>query len=199
MTKENGGEHYTKEMYKEAQRKIEEEEKMQREEEKKRKLDEEERIREDERMRLWNKVKETVTLGASVAGAGVGGAALAATGGASLRTALISGAVTAGGLFLASAGLTVSEVLIIGAVTAGEVDGRTINVTDTVGLSDTVMRGVQSKIEQIFDCTRHGVDVFLLVIKLGVKFTEEVVAAVNSALYSQRSVTRSNRRLSGRM
>ncbi|XDV16176.1 hypothetical protein PO909_016003, partial [Leuciscus waleckii] len=40
-----------------------------------------------------------------------------------------------------------------------EVDGRTINVTDTVGLSDTVMRGVQSKIEQIFDCTRHGVDV----------------------------------------
>ncbi|XP_016113737.1 GTPase IMAP family member 8-like [Sinocyclocheilus grahami] len=54
------------------------------------------------------------------------------------------------------------------------VNEPTINVIDTVGLPDTkkVFTDVQPKIEQIFACT-HGVDVFLLVISLDVKFTEE--------------------------
>ncbi|XP_016398308.1 GTPase IMAP family member 4-like [Sinocyclocheilus rhinocerous] len=54
------------------------------------------------------------------------------------------------------------------------VNEQTINMIDTVGIPDTVKKftDVQPKIEKIFDCTQHGVDVFLLVIRLGV-FTEE--------------------------
>lgn len=54
------------------------------------------------------------------------------------------------------------------------VNKQTINMIDTVGLPDTVKKftDVQPKIEQIFDCTQRGVDVFLLVIRFGV-FTEE--------------------------
>ncbi|XP_016115627.1 GTPase IMAP family member 7-like, partial [Sinocyclocheilus grahami] len=61
-----------------------------------------------------------------------------------------------------------------------EVGGRRINVIDTVGLSDTKVKitDLQTKIEQIFDCAHDGVDVFLLVIRLGVKFTEEVITAM---------------------
>lgn len=56
-----------------------------------------------------------------------------------------------------------------------EVDGETITVIDTVGLPDTSQKitDVHNKIEQIFDCDDHGIDVFLLVIKLGDKFTKE--------------------------
>uniref|UniRef100_A0A8C1IWG4 AIG1-type G domain-containing protein n=1 Tax=Cyprinus carpio TaxID=7962 RepID=A0A8C1IWG4_CYPCA len=53
-----------------------------------------------------------------------------------------------------------------------EVDGQTINVIDTVGLSDTSMNitEAQTKIGKIF--THHGIDVFLLVIRLGETFTK---------------------------
>ncbi len=53
-------------------------------------------------------------------------------------------------------------------------DGQRITVIDTVGLSDTKVNftDVQTQIEQIFDCT----NVFLLVIKLGDKFTEVITA-----------------------
>ncbi|XP_048051783.1 GTPase IMAP family member 8-like [Megalobrama amblycephala] len=53
-----------------------------------------------------------------------------------------------------------------------EVDGQTINVIDTVGLSDTSVKikDAQTQIEQMF--TLHSVDVFLLVIKLGETFTK---------------------------
>ncbi|XP_016417108.1 GTPase IMAP family member 4-like [Sinocyclocheilus rhinocerous] len=53
------------------------------------------------------------------------------------------------------------------------VDGQTINVIDTVGLSDTAVKitDVQTQIEQIMQNT--PLDVFLLVIRLGETFTKE--------------------------
>ncbi|XP_051755958.1 GTPase IMAP family member 9-like isoform X2 [Ctenopharyngodon idella] len=53
-----------------------------------------------------------------------------------------------------------------------EVDGQTINVIDTVGLSDTSVKitHAQTQIEKML--TLHSVDVFLLVIKLGETFTK---------------------------
>ncbi|KAJ0050561.1 hypothetical protein NL108_003800 [Boleophthalmus pectinirostris] len=52
MVKENGGQHYTNEMYKRAQRKLEEERKRAEEEEKRKKQEEEEWIREEERKKF---------------------------------------------------------------------------------------------------------------------------------------------------
>ncbi|XDV16291.1 hypothetical protein PO909_016073 [Leuciscus waleckii] len=54
-----------------------------------------------------------------------------------------------------------------------ELDGQTITVIDTVGLSDTSVKikYAESQIENIL--TLHSVDVFLLVIRLGETFTEE--------------------------
>ncbi|XP_051994046.1 GTPase IMAP family member 9-like [Xyrauchen texanus] len=56
-----------------------------------------------------------------------------------------------------------------------EIDGQNIRVIDTIGLSDKSIKtsDSQSKIEQIFDCTDCGIDVFLLVIKLSKLITEE--------------------------
>uniref|UniRef100_A0A671SGB4 AIG1-type G domain-containing protein n=1 Tax=Sinocyclocheilus anshuiensis TaxID=1608454 RepID=A0A671SGB4_9TELE len=63
MVMENGGEHYTNEMYRETQRKIEEEEKRQRDEEEKLRLEEEKKIREDERRKIIHKVKHVALVG----------------------------------------------------------------------------------------------------------------------------------------
>ncbi|KAK7165639.1 hypothetical protein R3I93_005645 [Phoxinus phoxinus] len=54
-----------------------------------------------------------------------------------------------------------------------ELGGQTITVIDTVGLSDTSVKitDAQTQIERMI--TLHGVDVFLLVIKLGETFTVE--------------------------
>ncbi|KAK7161081.1 hypothetical protein R3I94_003916 [Phoxinus phoxinus] len=131
MVKENGGEHYTNEMYQEAQRKIEEEEKMQREEEENKqrekeekkqreeeegkKLEEEEKIREDKRMRMLTKVKGVVLVGT-----GVAVCAVVAVSGVTLSPALISGAVIGGGALLVSAanGASLSEALMAGVISA---------------------------------------------------------------------------------
>ncbi|KAL1281296.1 hypothetical protein QQF64_000099 [Cirrhinus molitorella] len=61
-----------------------------------------------------------------------------------------------------------------------EVDGQSITVIDTVGLPETTdkITDAQTKIDQILGCAQHGIDVCLLVIKLGDKFTEEKCAAV---------------------
>ncbi|XP_048051781.1 GTPase IMAP family member 8 [Megalobrama amblycephala] len=117
MVEENGGEHYTNEMYKQAQRKIDEEERRQREEEERMKLEEEEKIRQDERMRLLYKAKGVAIVGAGVAGVAV----CAGVAGGGLSPALISGAAAAGRAALASSakGATLSEALMAGAVAAG--------------------------------------------------------------------------------
>ncbi len=53
-----------------------------------------------------------------------------------------------------------------------EVDGQTLNVIDTVGLSDTSVKITDAQIEIEMMFTRYGVDVFLLVIRLGQTFTK---------------------------
>ncbi|KAF4118180.1 hypothetical protein G5714_000231 [Onychostoma macrolepis] len=118
MVMENGGEHYTNEMYQEAQRKREEEEKRKRQEEERKKLKEKEKIREEERSRLLNNTQGVVLLGTGVV-VGVGAAVV--VGGGTLGPAVISGAAVAGSAALASVskGSTVSEALMAGVVAAG--------------------------------------------------------------------------------
>lgn len=53
-----------------------------------------------------------------------------------------------------------------------EVNGQNITVIDTVALSDTSNTDKEAY-NNNFDPTREGIDVFLLVIKLGNRFTEE--------------------------
>ncbi len=142
MVMENGGEHYTNEMYQEAQRKIDEEEKMRREEEEKIKFEGEEKIREEERYRLLNKAKDAVLMGAGVV---VGAGAAAVVSGGTLSPAFISGAVAAGGAALTSAakGATLSEALMEGAVAAGNAALKYI--TGGVSLPAALMGGRSKK------------------------------------------------------
>ncbi|XP_051755940.1 GTPase IMAP family member 9-like isoform X2 [Ctenopharyngodon idella] len=61
-----------------------------------------------------------------------------------------------------------------------QVDGQTITVIDTVGLSDTSVKitDAQTEIEKILQSTNNGIDVFLLVIKLSETFTVEISKVV---------------------
>ncbi|XP_077057478.1 GTPase IMAP family member 8-like [Siphateles boraxobius] len=125
MVMENGGQHYTNEMYKEAQRKKEEVEKREREEEERNKEEEEKQIRNDERM---NNIKVV-----ALVGTGVAVCAGAAVAGGTLSPALISGAAVAGvaglarGLASAVKGETVSKALKAGVVAAGNTVLTSVN------------------------------------------------------------------------
>ncbi|XP_056097473.1 uncharacterized protein LOC130076423 [Rhinichthys klamathensis goyatoka] len=136
MVKENGGDHYTNEIYKEAQRKIEEVEKRTREEEERRKIEEEEKIRDDERMSLLTKAKGVALVGTVCVGAAVATGALspalisgAVVAARTLSPALISGAAVAGDAVLASIakGATLSEALKAGVVAAGNAALASVN------------------------------------------------------------------------
>ncbi|KAL0180469.1 hypothetical protein M9458_022875, partial [Cirrhinus mrigala] len=125
MVMENGGQHYTNEMYKEAQRKIWDEGKSLREEEERKKVEEEEKIRQDERTKLLSMTKDVALVGTGVvvgAGAAVaGGVVLASIGGPTLCAAIISGAAAAGNAVLASTtgGMSLPDALMAGAAVAG--------------------------------------------------------------------------------
>uniref|UniRef100_A0A672MLR4 AIG1-type G domain-containing protein n=2 Tax=Sinocyclocheilus grahami TaxID=75366 RepID=A0A672MLR4_SINGR len=101
MVMENGGQHYTSNMYNDAQRKIRDEERKMREEERRRMGAYVENIRQEEKNRLKKKAKNVALVAAAVAGAGAavtGGAALvAATGGIALPVVLIGGGVLISG------------------------------------------------------------------------------------------------------
>ncbi|XP_016403238.1 GTPase IMAP family member 4-like, partial [Sinocyclocheilus rhinocerous] len=90
MVKDNRREHYTNQMYQEAQRKIWEEEERQREEDKRLRQEEEIKIRKDEQKRLVKTAKMGALVGAGVGGV-IGGVALAAGTGLALPAALITG------------------------------------------------------------------------------------------------------------
>ncbi|XP_043094037.1 uncharacterized protein LOC122344130 isoform X2 [Puntigrus tetrazona] len=136
MVMENGGEHYTNDMYQEAQRRIEEEEMRRREEEERSRLEEEERIRKEERCRLLNHAK--VLMGTGVI---VGAGAAVVVGGGTLSPAVISGAALAGSAAVASAakGATLSEALMAGAVAAG--NAALSSVTRGASLPAALMGG----------------------------------------------------------
>ncbi|KTF77043.1 hypothetical protein cypCar_00035242 [Cyprinus carpio] len=96
MVKDNGGEHYTNQMYQEAQKKIWEEEERRREEDRRLKQEEEIEIRKDEQKRLVKTAKMGALVGAGVGGV-IGGVALAAGTGLALPAALITGGATLAG------------------------------------------------------------------------------------------------------
>ncbi|KAL1281278.1 hypothetical protein QQF64_000081 [Cirrhinus molitorella] len=124
MVEENGGEHYTNEMYEEAQRKIEEQ------------------IREEERNRLLNKAKDA---GLLVTGMVIGAGAAVAVSGGTLGPALIAGAAVAGSAALSSAaeGATLSEALTAGAVAAGNAALK--YVTSGASLPTALMEEMRKK------------------------------------------------------
>lgn len=96
MVKDNGGEHYTNQMYQEAQRKIREEEERHREEDERLKQEEELKIRKDEQKKLVKTAKMGALVGAGVGGV-IGGVALAAFTGIAVPAALITGGATLAG------------------------------------------------------------------------------------------------------
>ncbi|XP_026084764.1 uncharacterized protein LOC113060131 [Carassius auratus] len=96
LVKDNGGEHYTNQMYREAQRKIWEEEESQRKEDRRLRQEEETSIRKDEQKRLVKTAKMGALVGAGVGGV-IGGVALAAGTGLALPAALITGGATLAG------------------------------------------------------------------------------------------------------
>ncbi|KAL1259139.1 hypothetical protein QQF64_009716 [Cirrhinus molitorella] len=96
MVKNNGGEHYTNQMYQEAQRKIQEEEERQREEDERLRQEEEIKIRKDEQKKLVKSAKMGALVGAGVGGV-IGGAALAVGTGVALSAVIITGGASLAG------------------------------------------------------------------------------------------------------
>ncbi|XP_073698849.1 GTPase IMAP family member 9-like [Garra rufa] len=132
MLVENGGKHYTNEMYKEAQRKIEDKEKKMREEKEIQKLEEEEKIREVEKSKLIKKAKNAAILGTGVV---ISTVAAVAVGGGTFGTPFIAGAAVAGGAALSSfaKGATRTEALLDGVVAVGSA-ALTSAIQDNQGL-----------------------------------------------------------------
>ncbi|RXN23609.1 GTPase IMAP family member 8-like protein [Labeo rohita] len=100
MVMENGGQHYTNEMYIDALIKIREEKKKRREEEERKREADVEIIRQEEKNRLKEKVKKAALVGAAAVGGAAaiaGGAALVATGAVVVPALIIAGGAAVSG------------------------------------------------------------------------------------------------------
>ncbi|XP_042578947.1 GTPase IMAP family member 9-like [Cyprinus carpio] len=146
MVEKNGGVHYTNEMYKKAQRKIDEEEKQQRDKEERQKLEEEKKIRADERSKVSEEMFRVVCLATTV-GAFIGAVAhskipelLSAINQTTLFQALTTGVALAEDAVLNASGTTLSEALTTGSAFAR--DSVMASATNIATLSEAVTTGV---------------------------------------------------------